>query len=615
MTPSGAPSLALAVGIGAAVSLLCARWRQPAVLPLLLTGIALGPGGLGLVDGVSLGAGLDALIAIAIGLLVFEGGLHLDREELGRAPRAVRGLLTVGALAMWIGASLAAWLIAGLHWSGAVVLGAALIVTGPTVVQPILRRVRLKPALHTALSAEAVLVDPIGVLATVFALDVVLGYLRGQEASGGEMVWKIAQPVLAGALAGVLAGVGARAAAGWLTRRSHPDPKQLSLFAAAACMLSVGAGEAMAEEAGLVAAAIGAIILANTKFPGASELKQFMEQVSTILVGMLFVLLASGFDTRSLMDVDWRHGAFVGVLVLIVRPIGVALATRGSSLGGRERVFAALTAPRGIVAASVAALVAAQFESVGGAMVVAESETGGTETNAALGAILVEQGRAIEQLMLLTIVVTVTLASVFSGPLGSALRVRVTAPTGVVIIGMHALGRAFARALAGAGVPVRVADSNPGRIADAREAGLRAFQGDATDLRWLEDTAIDSSVGWLVAWTGNADVERVLLRWGQSRFGAGHARSWGDMSAGADSRRGSMVGQALERVIDRVEAGELEVVVSPLGGAGEGGVPLAWITDGAASFSGPPQRSGKGPSEGLDQTKTKVVSIRERGLG
>lgn len=272
MHQAAAQTLALAVGVGALVSLLCARLRIPAVLPLLLVGFAMGVSGLGLVDARDLESGLRAIVSVSIGLLIFEGGLHLSARELGKAPRAIPRLLTIGALLTGVGVACAARFAVGLPWSIAAVLGAALIVTGPTVVQPILRRVRLTPSLHAALSAEAILIDPIGVVATVMALEVVLLVIGEHSATAAQLSLQAARTVLGGLGMGLAVGLAARGAVWALTRRAPLTASGLNQLAIAACMISVGMGEWVAPEGGLVAATLCAVLLANlrTAWPIAS---------------------------------------------------------------------------------------------------------------------------------------------------------------------------------------------------------------------------------------------------------------------------------------------------------------------------------------------------------
>ncbi len=287
---SAAASIALSLGTSALLVAGCRRIRIPAMLPLLGAGVAMGVSGAGVVDAGSLGDALNGFIKVAIGLLIFEGALHLNREELGRAPRAVWGLLTAGAAITWAGAAVAAHLLLGMSWPIALVLGAALIVTGPTVVQPIIRVLRLSPRLQTTLGAEAVLIDPIGVVATVTTLEVVRLWLTTglQPGLAGEGLWIFAKPLLSGAGIGTLMGFAGYGLLTLAARSGKAEPQVLNLIAIGTCMACVGIGEAVTHEAGLAAVTICGVIMARARILGASELRAFKELLAVLLVGTRF---------------------------------------------------------------------------------------------------------------------------------------------------------------------------------------------------------------------------------------------------------------------------------------------------------------------------------------
>lgn len=522
MSVSAAQSLALAVGVGAAISLLSSRLRFPAVLPLLAAGLALGPSGLGLIETTELGGGLRAMVAVCIGLLVFEGGLHLDRTALGRSPRAVRGLVTIGAFVTWAGAAAAAHYAANIAWPIAVVLGAVFIVTGPTVIQPILRRVRLSPRLHSALSAEAILNDPIGVIATVTSLEIMTVYLTGGlRFDAGEQWWGIAwdflRPMLGGLVVGAASGFLAWAIIrAFVGRGSSVPSAQLNLFALAACMIAFGAGEAVAHEAGMVAAIVCSIVMANTRFPGTRHLHEFKETLATIFVGMLFVLLASGFDVAKLRSVTWHDWAFVGSLLLLVRPVCVFLSAWGSALSVREKLYACFMQPRGIVAVSVAVIVSRHFAEL------AVHPTADIQNPEALA----RDAERVEVLTFMVVGVTVLLAGTFALPVARWFGVSAGTPPGVIIIGAHKLGRDLGEALGRAGVPVLLVDTNAERLGLADRKLVKTLTADATEAGELDEEISPSEYGWCYVWTGNAVVDRIAARWASERLGPQSVRYW-----------------------------------------------------------------------------------------
>lgn len=555
--------MAIAMGAGALVVAVCRRLRVPALLPLLGVGLALGSSGLHLVDGAALGTGLRAFVTIAIGLLIFEGALHLNRDELRRAPRAVWGLLTVGAIATWVlGAASAHWFL-GFGVPASIVLGAALIVTGPTVVQPLMRVMGVSPRVQTVLAAEAVLIDPIGVLATVTTLEVIRQWLTlGPDGASIQATsWMLARPVLAGSALGAVAGSLGFVVLTIATRRGRADPQFTNLVAIGICMGCVGAGEALAAESGLVAVTVCGIVMARARVPGMTELRSVKEYLAVILVGALFILLASRFDAAALRSVGWPEVTFVASLLLVVRPISVALATWTSRLDLRERIFVGTFAPRGIVALSVASIIAQELGDALGADSVAVSP-------ATLGTMALDVGR-LETVMFAVIVGTVVSGSFVSPLLARVLGLRMQGSGAVLLVGAHELGRGAASALRSQGIHARLVDRNADRVSQAREQGLDAVIGDATDARWLDDLGAPGHVGAVITWTGNHDVDSMVARWARDRIGPGRCGYWSSRPANADAEVCVLGdGLAIQPAIDEMLGGRaaMETVDQPLKG-------------------------------------------------
>lgn len=495
----GPQSLALALGVGSLVALMASRAKMPAILPLLIAGMVLGKSGLGVIDGDSLKEGLKALITVSICWLIFEGSLHLDRHTLGAAPKAVWRLLTAGALIAWVLATALAMVALGLPFQVAIVLGAILMVTGPTVIQPVLRRIPLTRSLSAALAAEAIIVDAIGAVIAVTTLEAVVrmatdGGPHGAYDSGIEVATGVVFRLVMGGAIGAATGWAVVWALRWIGRLTD---HAMTLLAAGSCMAAVGLSELLAYEAGLAAATTCGLVIAQAKIQGVSELRRFTEHVSTFLLATMFVLLASRLEARSLLDIGLPGVLFIAGLLLVVRPLSVMTATIGTSLSWGERAFASLFAPRGIVAASVASFATIQLVDAG-----------------------FESARAIESVVAVLIVTTVVCATFLTRPLAHRLGVLVGEPPAVLIVGAHRLGRELALALVREGADARVVDTNAERIADAQAAGLKAYLGDATDPLWLEEEADAEDYGWVVACTGNSSVDAVVARWAASRLHA-----------------------------------------------------------------------------------------------
>ncbi len=428
-------SLALALGSGAVVSLVCQRLRVPPILALLCAGLVLGRSGVHVVGTFNLGASLDAFITVVICILVFEGAMRLGGGELTRARRAVAGLLTIGAATTFGLATVAAHWLVGLDWPVAALFGAILIVTGPTVVQPLLRRWHLFPRLSATLWAEAVLIDPIGVLAVVATLDVIKIVLGapGENRDSTTVLSGIAVPALAGPVIGAVVGLVGRTVLRRLSRRGEAGAMEMSLLGIGACMLAAGGGEFAAPQGGLVAVTICGLVMGDPWSRGAKALRQFKEQVSVILVGGVFVLLGSTFEVSHLLELGIGDVIFVAVLMLVIRPVASFLGTMGSELEGRERAFVAFLAPRGVVAASVSALAVSSLsdaaEQAQNAVLAAGSPASGPLAAAASAlAEAAAQATHARTLLMLIIFVTVTVSTLLGMRVARALCVDLVSP-------------------------------------------------------------------------------------------------------------------------------------------------------------------------------------------
>ncbi len=445
----------------------------------------------------------------------------------------------------------------GLDWGVSSLLGAILIVTGPTVVQPILRRLPLRPNLHAALMAEGVLIDPIGVVAAAATLEIVRHNQSGIESTGLALALLYTKPMLAGALAGLVFGWIGAAVMRRGGRDSGGHDSGLHLVGMGVCMLSVGLSEMVSPESGLVAAAVCGVVIANSRIVGAEDLRRFKEQVSVLLVGALFILLASRFGLSQFATIGWREVLFLVGLIFVSRPICIFASTFRSVLTFREKLFCCFLAPRGIVAASFASIAAIEL----------------AHTDLAAG------GEQIETVVIMVIVVTVAMAGVLGGPVARLLGVTAGKPNGVIIVGGHRFGLELASQLKAHAIPVTIIDTNKGNLAAARAQGIETMRGDATDSRWLEDEVVTNMTGWVVSLTDNADVDTVIARWGKRRFGPDRALRWyRDKPAEGEPKAMFHWGRPLRHLLFQMDM-DMARVETWQGPSPEGAVPVAIVDD------------------------------------
>ncbi len=454
--------------------------RLPAIIFLLGLGILLGQDGLGWMPrpGVHLGRTLPALVGLGVAIILFEGGLSLNLRDLRLAPKAVRNLLSIGALVSFAGATLLAWKVAGLPGEAAALYGALMIVTGPTVVGPLLKSVRATKRVHTVLLWEGILVDAVGALAAVVALEIILEETGVFTSLGGFFA-----AMLVGPTVGI---VGGWLLSKWLLSRIRyegEDGELERLLILAGALAMYGVSEQLFHESGLGAAIAGGLVCANMMGHRIEALRRFKGTLTTLIIAVLFMLLAADFALANIKPL-WPWGfVSIGLLMVVVRPLSVLASTRGSTLTWREKTFLSWIGPRGIVAASVASL---------------------------FGMLLVEKGQAhiaegLVSLTFLSVMVTVLLNGVTATPLAAVLGLRAKRPEGVLIVGANRFGIELGHLLETRGIPVLIVDRNPVLCQRVREFGLPIFEGDALSADALEEADL-TGIGRVLAVTSNSVV-------------------------------------------------------------------------------------------------------------
>ncbi len=379
------------VSSGAAARFLAAKSEFPGVVLLLLSGLLIGRSGLGWVEPLDLGSGLGTVVGLLVSLVLFDGGLNL-RLPGDTIKATVQRIAALRLLISLGGGLLAAHWLAGLSWSLAAVFSAIVLATGPTVVTPLVRQIRLAPPLGEVLEAEGLVLEPIGAVLALLLLELVLGNLHGWREVMLGLLYRLGGGVLIGASVGWLLSE--------LLRRLKPDqlkglPLQLSL---GLLFLMYGVSEWLLPESALPASVAAGIVVGRRPGPHTAELDGLIQELAQLAITMLFPLLAADVSWSELSPLGWGGILCVLSLMLVVRPIGVGLATIGLPYKLEQRLFLGWLAPRGIVTAAVASLFAIRLEQAG-----------------ILGA-----GR-LQGLVFLTILMTVGLQGLTAQPLAQAL--------------------------------------------------------------------------------------------------------------------------------------------------------------------------------------------------
>ena len=347
---------ALALGLGVAGQLVARHLRVPSIVLLLAAGVLFGPDGLGWIEPRALGEkGLFGLVSLAVAVILFEGGLNLDLRALRRAATPIRRLVTLGALVTTVGGAIAAHAFMG--WGDprlAILFGTLVIVTGPTVIRPLLRNMPLRPKVATVLEAEGLLIDPVGAIVAGVALQLVVldPGLDSLAALGTDLLSRVAFGTVAGLTSGF-------ALAGLLRfRRLVPEGLE-NLVALGGALVVFEVCESLLTESGILAVTLAGVVVGNIERHVAEELGEFQEHLTVGLIGLLFVLLAADVRLSDIFGLGMPGLMTVAALAFVVRPLNIALCTLGSDLNWRERALLSWVAPRGVVAAAIASLAAA----------------------------------------------------------------------------------------------------------------------------------------------------------------------------------------------------------------------------------------------------------------
>lgn len=463
------------------------RVRIPSILPLLVFGFAAGATGWVRIEE-TLGDLLFPFVSLAVAVVMFEGGLSLKFSELRETAQAIFRLVTVGALVTWVLASVAAWWLLGFNWPMALLCGGILVVSGPTVIVPILRQVRPTRRFGAAAKWEGIVNDPVGAILAVLVFKAV------QAGEGASVVPETIKSLLLTVAVGLAAGGLAFLFILQLLRRHWiPDYLQNG-FILATVLISFAISNELAKESGLITVTLIGILLTNQRAISIRHVIEFKENLRTLLISTLFIVLSSRLQIADLRGVGWRGVVFLAVLVVIVRPLAVALSTFGTKLTLRERVVLGWLAPRGIVAAAVSSLFALEL---------AHSAAVSEETKA--------QAAMLAPVVFLVIVGTVAIYGLTVGPLARWLGLAAPNPQGIVFAGAGPFVRQLAKVIQAEGFPVLLVDTNYRNLSAARMAGLPTC--DASILsEYLQEEVELGGIGRLLAMTPNDEVNALAGR-------------------------------------------------------------------------------------------------------
>ena len=424
------------------------RVRMPAIVFLLAAGIACGPVLHYLNPEDVFGDLLFPMVSLAVAIILFEGSLTLRLSEIRGHGAMVRNLIPVGSVVTGIIGTLAAHWILDIAWEVALLFGAISVVTGPTVIAPLLRAVRPKAKLANILQWEGIIIDPVGALLAVLVYEGIVSW--GQGNVFGHSLYIFSTTIVVGTALG--------SAAGYLNGqvlRKHWIPQYLHNAGTLSFMLGVYAlSNEIAHESGLLTVTIMGIWMANMKQVEVESILEFKESLSVLLISALFIILAARIEFSAIADLGWGLAVVLAILMLVARPLSIFIAAIGTRLNWREKLFLSWIAPRGIVAAAVSALFAFQLENHG-----------------------FVGGETLVPLVFMLIITTVTVQSLTARPVAKLLGVAEPPEFGFLIIGANTVARMIAAELTKHEVPVVLADTSWENVRLARMENLQVYFG------------------------------------------------------------------------------------------------------------------------------------------
>lgn len=480
------------------------RLKLPAILPLILIGLIVGPlatlyteDGGKLIEpiwngekGLFPGDGLYYFVSLAIAVILFEGGLTLKRAEIKNVGPVITKLITLGSLVTFLAAGLAAHFIFGLSWQISFLFSALIIVTGPTVITPILRNIPLKKDISTILKWEGILIDPIGALAAVLVFEFISvgggdGYTMTALIEFGKIL-----------LFGFTFGFTFAHGLAFAIKKNFIPHYLLNVVSLSVVLLVFVESEIFAHESGLLAVVVMGMVMGNMDLPNRKELLYFKESLSVLLISILFILLSANINISDLeLILTWKTVGLFAVIVFLIRPLGVFLSSAGSNLLLKEKLFISWVGPRGIVAAGIASLFGSKLLSNG-----------------------VPGAEYITPLVFMIVLGTVLLNATTARLFAKAVKVFLNKSEGILIIGASKVSRLIASYLQKNNRHVVLIDNNETNVNKAAKLGLEAFAANI-----YADTLSDfielSDVGYLMALTGNSDINTYAINKFQKDFG------------------------------------------------------------------------------------------------
>lgn len=477
-------AVVLLIGIGSQV--LARVFKMPSIVFLLISGIILGPEVLNVVDTTSYEQELEAIVAFSIAIIVFDGGLHINLKYIRTLQKSILKLISIGVLITLAGASLAAYYLLNVQPGIALLYGALITATGPTVITPLVKQIQVNQKISKILETEGVLNDPVSVILAALVFEWILLNIPGLNALGA-MAIRVGMGLIIGLVGGsILAYI--------LQNIPEVTAQYARIFTLTMVLLTFIGAEGFGNGSGILAVAVLSFIIGSTEIAHKESIKEFKGDLVIILLSVIFILLAALIRFEYIWNIGIHGLIVIALLLFLIRPASVFTSTTGSALHFKEKIFISTISPRGVVPASMVTYFAIRMRGLDG---------------------MIEGIDMLVGLVFLTVIFSVLWPGIFAGTFARKLGV---IPMEILIIGGGGVGRELAQRFDRRGENVVIIDTDENNCKKVMDLGIKAIQGDGNDLNMLEKAGIKHAK-YLVATTDADNVNLLACQIAKSKFG------------------------------------------------------------------------------------------------
>lgn len=471
--------------IGILAHMLGQALRIPVIIFLLSAGIILGPEVTGLVDPVRFGTGIELIVGLSVAIIVFEGGLDINVRHIRKIQHGIFNLITFGVIITAVLSSIAVYYLIGLPFNISLLFGALISATGPTVIRPIIKNIRVNTKVSSTLQAEAVLNDGVSIILAALVFEWIVTSFTGFKALEFLLV-RLLDGVFFGMLSGIVLVI--------ILRKMPLLTEQYArLFTISVVFAGFVSAENIGNNSGVLAMAIFGIFIGSTEIPHKKNIKEFKEDISIILLSVIFILLSTLINFEYIRAIGISGAVLVALLVFVIRPLAVFSSTRTSDLNRGEKFFISLIGPRGVVPASMAVYFSIRLNDSG----------------------LEEQSTGLLGIMFITIILTVLITGLSAGFIAKRTGV---IPMEILIVGGGGVGRTLAERFIKRGENIVIIDNNEENCKKAMKLGIKTVQGDAEDVSTLKKAGIENTK-YIVATTDQDNTNLLVCQIAKTKFG------------------------------------------------------------------------------------------------